>query len=100
MNVNQILTKAYNKYGSSMGRKNQLNGKPEKLHLRKIRLNQGGYDQGGAYWGNTTNSHIYLAISPDNTENEEPVICYVRAENRNEAKKLVLEKLPKFKFLN
>jgi hypothetical protein len=44
------LSKAYNQYGSSMGRgsDNQLEGK---LSLRRVCLDSGGYDNGGAYWG-------------------------------------------------
>lgn len=43
------LSKAYNTYGASMGRKNQmLTGK---CHLVQVALSHDGYDSGGAYWG-------------------------------------------------
>lgn len=43
------LSKAYNTYGSSLGRKNEmLTGR---CHLVRMALSHDGYDSGGAYWG-------------------------------------------------
>jgi hypothetical protein len=52
------LSKAYDQYGSSMGRcgNEPVSGDPQrsaplKFSLQRVRLNAGGYDHGGAYWG-------------------------------------------------
>lgn len=39
-------------YGAPIGRHSYGNDcEPKTLHLFKVRLNSGGYDDGGAYWG-------------------------------------------------
>ncbi len=47
------FTKAYDYRGSSMGRRACLGDRksPVKLYLNKVRVDAGGYDSGGAYWG-------------------------------------------------
>lgn len=48
------LPKLSGKYGAPMGRHSfgtLENVKPRSLYVRKIYLNSGGYDSGGAYWG-------------------------------------------------
>ena len=68
--INKILKRpCYNgssKNGSQMGRKNQTEGQPEKLHIQKVSPYSGDYDAGGAYWGfgNELNT-LYCAFSPD-----------------------------------
>ncbi len=43
------FSKAYSQYGASMGRPSEaLEGK---VKLFQVRLDSGGYDNGGAYWG-------------------------------------------------
>lgn len=43
------LTKAFSRYGASMGR---ATTPPQgKVHLEHMPLDSGGYDKGGAYWG-------------------------------------------------
>jgi hypothetical protein len=64
------------KYGAPMGRRSS--GSIEGLvHLRKVRLYDGCYDKGGAYWGGPYN--LWCAW------NEESVV-YFRAPNREAAK--------------
>lgn len=75
-----------------MGRRNLTDGKPEKLHLQKVRFHDGDYDAGGAYWGSPAD--LWCAFSTDASVNEYTVRVFVRAANRAEAKKAVLEELP------
>ena len=37
--------------GAAMGRPDHNGALQAKLHLARVRINQGGYDSGGAYWG-------------------------------------------------
>jgi hypothetical protein len=96
MTINEILKKpchnASSKYGAQIGRRAQTEGNPERLHLQRIRFVDGDYDTGGAYWGG--NSPLYCAFSPDNTKNDTPIMVFVRATNRTDAKQEVLAELP------
>ena len=51
-----------------------------KLHLQRVRINAGGYDEGGAYWG--TGEPLYWAWDDDGE-----VQMFVRAADREEAKR-------------
>lgn len=75
-----------------MGRRNQTEGKPERLHLQRLNFVDGDYDTGGAYWGGGSDP-MWCAFSPDNTENDVPIMVFVRGKNRTEAKKEVLSVL-------
>lgn len=57
------------KYGAPMGRRAQgVGGDPTTpFELRKIRINSGGYDDGGAYWGIGQPLYWYCAYDTDNT---------------------------------
>lgn len=45
-------TKGYNRYGASMGRRNNDPADaPDELQIREVPIDNGGYDPGGAYWG-------------------------------------------------
>lgn len=72
-------------YGAPMGRPEYLprhyNG--ERLHLRRVPLNSGGYDPGGAYWG--TGLPLYCAYGHTDCETGEPVELYMRALDRDDA---------------
>jgi hypothetical protein len=72
-----------------MGRRAQLQGSAERLHLQRVSLGSQGYDTGGAYWG--WGERLWCAFSPDSTNNEEPVRVFVRAGSRKEAKQRILE---------
>lgn len=68
--------------GAPMGRPEYLprhyNG--ERLHLRRVPLNSGGYDPGGAYWG--TSMPLYCAYGHTDCDIGEPVELYARAPSR------------------
>lgn len=95
-NINEILARPANKAcsirGADMGRPCWKQGKPERLHLQRLRFVDGDYDTGGAYWGSPAN--VWCAFSPDTTQNEHPIRVFVRANSRQEAKNNVLELLP------
>jgi hypothetical protein len=56
-----------------------------KMHLVRLRLYDGVYDSGGAYWGH--GEPLYWAYGDGPTELQE---VFVRARNRDEAKIKVL----------
>jgi hypothetical protein len=95
-NINKILrapcNNASSKYGAAMGRPNQTQGNPERLHLQQIQFVDGDYDSGGAYWGGGGNP-LWCAFSPSDTKNDIPIRVFVRAKNRQEAKAEVLKLL-------
>lgn len=64
-----------------------------KVSLRRVRLDSGGYDNGGAYWGIGT--PLYWAAS-DGGE----VDMWFRASDRHAAKGVVREKHPGATFYN
>lgn len=69
--------------GAAMGR-NQFNPHlTGKVHLRRVRLDSGGYDKGGAYWGQ---GQPLWAAWDDSGEQ-----VYIRADSRDAAKAEVLE---------
>jgi hypothetical protein len=73
------------KYGAPMGR-DSSNGRdleqaPGKLCLQRVRLDSGGYDSGGAYWGH--GEPLYVATDHENTT------VFVRAMTRDGAKHAV-----------
>jgi hypothetical protein len=99
-NINKILAtpahKAYSIYGANMGRRNQTAGKPEKLLLQWVRPVDGDYDRGGAYWGfgGKSGANLWCAFShPEKSENDQPIMVFVRAKNREDAKAEVLKLL-------
>lgn len=52
-------TKGYSSRGASMGRGSDLpDGAAGALSIRKVPLDQGGYDPGGAYWGTPDNLYM------------------------------------------
>lgn len=72
-------TKGYSKYGASMGRRSA--GLPHgRVSLRRVPIDGGGYDPGGAYWGSPSN--LWCASG-------DGFVQYFRADNRNAAKELV-----------
>ena len=64
-----------------------------KLYLRRVRLDQGGYDQGGAYWGCCYGSLLYWAGDADET-----VSMFLRAPHRDAAKAKVALIWPAARF--
>ncbi len=87
------LSKGCNQYGASMGRNNILPEDPKadiKLRMEALRWH-GDYDNGGAYWGYTPGTRIYIAHADD-------VQVFVRASNRAEAKGIVRKSIPNARF--
>lgn len=62
-----------------------------KVSLQCVRLDSGGYDKGGAYWG--IGMPLYWAGSDCGT-----IDMWCRAESREDAKARVLAKFPKARF--
>jgi hypothetical protein len=78
---------AFNQYGASMGRREDfttLDGR--KLYLRRVCLDSGGYDKGGAYWG--SGEPLFCAWDDGwyDGQEVEPIERYLRAPDRNAAK--------------
>ena len=74
-----------------MGRRNQAepdNGEPCPLYLQRLRMIDGDYDTGGAYWGGTPGQPMWCAFSADLS-----VMIFTRAATREEAKRAVDEQL-------
>lgn len=62
-----------------------------KIRLRRVRLDSGGYDQGGAYWGGGTPLYYYYQDQGD-------VDGYLRARDREHAKTLIRMTYPSVWF--
>ncbi len=94
--MSHFSTRATSKYGASMGR--STSGEPlvGKVSLRKVKLDAGGYDEGGAYWGAPDYRHnvfsLYYAVDEEGNEH------YFRARDRGAAKFRLLEKYPGVRF--
>jgi len=95
------LSKAFSKFGSQMGRSNQL---PKnalttgKLQMQKMEWVDGDYDWGGAYWGRSE-KHGDMYHVEGNLKNEDgTTIIFIRALNRKRAKEQVLKQLPNVSF--
>ena len=82
------LAKACDRFGSSMGRLNNLTEMDQaiKMYLVRVRLNSQGYDVGGAYWG--SGAPLYWAYGDGERERQE---YFVRGKTRDEAKAKVRE---------
>jgi hypothetical protein len=78
------------RYGAPFGRANTHGDNTEKLHLQIVRLDSGGYDPSGTYWG--SGQQLYCAFGDDGTE------AYYRAWTRDEAKEKVLKDNPSARF--
>lgn len=89
------LSKAYSQYGADMGRPNNRTepSYPVRFHVQRIRLNSGGYDSGGAYWGQ--GQALYYAWGDGAEEVQEH---WTRATDRDDAKTAVLNRWPNATF--
>lgn len=68
--------------GAPMGRSNHIEHPIEqKLFLREVPLDKGGYDKGGTYWG--LYQTLYCAYNGEGTR------IFIRANSRESAKKLI-----------
>jgi len=83
------------KHGAPLGRHTGpdfLNVEAGKIYLRRIRLDSGGYDPGGAYWG--IGQPLYYAEDQDGNSQ------FFRAGSRAKAKAYVTNKFPGARFFN
>lgn len=82
--------------GSMTGRANHYPAWEEsdslKLRMVKLRINSGGYDEGGAYFGQ--GNPIYWTFDDNDTS------IFFRAKNRLDAKRIIRQTLPNAKFYN
>ena len=78
--------KGSNQYGAQMGRHTGpdfLDVDAGRIYLRRVKLDRGGYDQGGAYWG--IGEPLWLAQDQDGN-------CRIfRAASRDKAKAEIRE---------
>lgn len=85
------------RYGAPMGRRNFSDGSPadlpRKFWLRRVRLDSGGYDNGGAYWGH--GAPLYYAET-ESVDGE--VVRYFRASDREAAKAAIRAEFPNATF--
>lgn len=91
-------SKVNGRYGAPMGRADQPNAysefraipdHPHKFSLVRVKLDNGGYDQGGAYWGH--GQPLYWAEAG-------AVERWFRAKDRDAAKKTIREEFPDATF--
>lgn len=112
------MTKGYSRWGAYMGRPNSIDKKlqdvPLLFHVYELKIDSGGYDAGGAYWGQRPNGiHLYRALSWTHFPSSGPrEYCrlaaaknkddwqemFIDAENRAEAKDIVRESFHKARF--
>lgn len=69
--------------GAPMGRRTYMGqAGPRSISLFKVRLDHGGYDDGGAYWGiNSRGTYLYCARTDDGEYRQ-----FVRAASREDAR--------------
>jgi hypothetical protein len=85
------LPKATSKYGAEMGRRNVLIP-ARSFHLLHMKLEDGAYDAGGAYWG--AGRPMYVGWNKDGLR------VYTRANNRADAKQRIIKTLKENKMGN
>lgn len=88
------------RYGAPMGRgygnPANLDGVTGRIHLRLVGIDGGGYDRGGAYWGQRLpGQSLYVAWGICDGE---PVALYMDATGRDDAKRQVREYAPDARF--
>jgi len=90
------LSKVNSIYGAVMGRPQCMPPAVNlsKFTLQRVRIDSGGYDQGGAYWG--LGAPLYHAYAETGGND---VDMFFRAHSREEAKAIVRKTYPSAKFL-
>jgi hypothetical protein len=74
------LKEVSSRYGAPMGRINRgHNASAERWYLRRVPINNGGYDRGGAYWG--IGAPLWNAYTEDGETD-----VFFRARDRDAAK--------------
>lgn len=89
------LTNVVSKYGAPMGRQTfETDNDAQLFYLQKLKMvGYGDYDSGGAYWG--YGLPIYRYVSEDGEAEG-----FVRANNREHAKRQVRGIYPRARFFN
>ena len=65
--------------------------------LRRVSINQGGYDSGGAYWG--TGAPLYYFEAYEECDGDETEISdFIRASSREHAKDIITARYPGARF--
>ena len=93
------LQKVDCRYGAPMGRRENTTGRAlaVKFHLARVKINTGGYDAGGAYWG--IGAPLYRAWGETPPVIDDPKqVFYLRTSSRDAAKAEVLRKFPRATF--
>ena len=91
MKVSDIITPVNSNHGAPMGRREYGRAEecpPRTVQLFKVPLNNGGYDQGGAYWGHGEPLWCAFCEAWDHFEGVDSLIEYrrfTRAHSRKEA---------------
>ena len=97
--MNSPETDVSSRYGAPMGRPTRDGGfqvlpNARPFSLRVVRLDSGGYDQGGAYWGaRPRGTQLYYFEGPVSDING-----YVDGKSREDAKSKVRELHPNARF--
>ena len=115
------------RYGAPMGRPAQGAGADPMtpFELRRIRINNGGYDDGGAYWGTGQPLYWYCSYETDDVSTRRCLDCnrdardvlnsdacehrfaftinvevsdFIRADSREHAKEIIKRKYPNATF--
>lgn len=74
MNYRLSLENVSNKYGAPMGRAESLpedRNQPILPHLVRVRLDSGGYDRDGAYWGVERSHYVDQSLIAADLHNED-----------------------------
>lgn len=72
------ITPVHSAWGAPMGRRESYAKPGGALRLFRVRINRGGYDSGGAYWG--IGAPLFCAFDPEGDTR-----VYVRASCRRDA---------------
>lgn len=80
-------------YGAPMGRGYAMKNDTAKVHLFRVKMVDGDYDDGGAYWGGPPSEPLFCARDDDGE-----VQVFVRADSRESAKADLQEQFPELRF--
>ena len=91
---------AADQYGAGMGRTSYsgVRNKPYKFRMERVKLDSGGYDNGGAYWGRDL--PLYYARADDPSEEDDSTELFLRAFDRADAKAQVVDLYPNARFFS
>lgn len=93
MSSKDVTPEVSSKYGAPMGRNtgpHYLTTEGGRITLFRVRINSGGYDSGGAYWG--LGAPLWYVGDPDGNG------WFFRASGRDAAKAAILKDWPDAKF--